>query len=60
MPWLAMDLQNFILKETRKKVLDAAKQLNYQKNGLASDLKRTNTNTIALILSDLSGSYYSD
>jgi LacI family transcriptional regulator len=40
--------------------LDAAKQLNYQKNELASDLKWTNPNTIALILSELSGHYYSE
>ncbi|MGG1631714.1 LacI family DNA-binding transcriptional regulator [Rossellomorea sp. NRS-1567] len=56
----ALNNSTKVSEETRKKVLDAAKQLNYQKNGLASDLKRTNTNTIALILSDLSGPYYSE
>ncbi|PPA69871.1 LacI family DNA-binding transcriptional regulator [Jeotgalibacillus proteolyticus] len=45
---------------TREKVIGAARQLNYQKNGFASDLKRTKTNTIALILSDLAGPYYSE
>ncbi|MCA0986952.1 LacI family DNA-binding transcriptional regulator [Guptibacillus algicola] len=45
---------------TVKRVQDAARELNYQKNGLASDLKRTKTNTIALILKDLSGPYYSE
>jgi LacI family transcriptional regulator len=45
---------------TVKKVQAAAKELNYQKNGSVSDLKRTKTNTIALILSDLSGPYYSE
>lgn len=49
-----------VSEATVKKVRDAAKQLNYQKNGFASDLKRTKTNTIALILRDLSGPYYSD
>ncbi|GAA5417394.1 ribose operon repressor [Paraliobacillus ryukyuensis] len=49
-----------ISEATKQRVLDAAKALNYQKNGFASDLKRTKTNTIALILSDLSGPYYSD
>lgn len=49
-----------ISASTKKRVADAAKSLNYQKNGLASDLKRTKTNTIALILSDLSGPFYSD
>lgn len=45
---------------TRAKVLEAAKLLNYRKNGLATDLKRSSTKTIALILSDLSGPYYSE
>ncbi|WP_042221519.1 LacI family DNA-binding transcriptional regulator [Oceanobacillus manasiensis] len=45
---------------TKKKVEEAAKALNYKKNGFASDLKRTKTNTIALLLSDLSGPFYSD
>ncbi|TDL31744.1 LacI family transcriptional regulator [Jeotgalibacillus sp. S-D1] len=49
-----------ISKATRKKVMEAARELNYQKNGFASDLKRTKTNTIALILSDLAGPYYSE
>ncbi|MDG5472680.1 LacI family DNA-binding transcriptional regulator [Jeotgalibacillus sp. ET6] len=49
-----------ISQATRKKVVEAAKELNYQKNGFASDLKRTKTNTIALILSDLAGPYYSE
>ncbi|WP_079527567.1 LacI family DNA-binding transcriptional regulator [Halobacillus hunanensis] len=45
---------------TIDKVLRAAEELNYQKNGFASDLKRTKTNTIALLLSDLSGPYFSE
>ncbi|WP_261130309.1 LacI family DNA-binding transcriptional regulator [Bacillus sp. Marseille-Q3570] len=49
-----------ISPDTKRKVIEAAKELNYQKNGIASDLKRTKTNTIALILSDLSGPYYSE
>lgn len=49
-----------ISEDTRTKVLQAAKELNYKKNGFASDLKRTKTNTIALILSDLAGPYYSE
>ncbi|WP_138495746.1 LacI family DNA-binding transcriptional regulator [Paenibacillus pinistramenti] len=46
--------------KTREKVLEAARQLNYRKNGFAMDLKRSRTNTIALILTDLSGPYYSE
>jgi len=49
-----------ISQATREKVMEAARELNYQKNGFASDLKRTKTNTIALILSDLAGPYYSE
>ncbi|SDY00724.1 LacI family transcriptional regulator [Evansella caseinilytica] len=45
--------------KTKEKVLEAARQLNYQKNGFAADLKRTKTNTIALILDDISGPFYS-
>lgn len=46
--------------KTKEKVLEAARQLNYHKNGFAMDLKRSRTNTIALILTDLSGPYYSE
>ncbi|MFC4600632.1 LacI family DNA-binding transcriptional regulator [Cohnella hongkongensis] len=49
-----------ISEATRAKVLEAAKQLNFQKNGWATDLKRSSTKTIALIVSDMSGPYYSE
>ncbi|WP_068620984.1 LacI family DNA-binding transcriptional regulator [Paenibacillus tuaregi] len=49
-----------VAEKTRTKVLEAARQLNYRKNGFAMDLKRSRTNTIALILTDLSGPYYSE
>ncbi|SDG50491.1 transcriptional regulator, LacI family [Fontibacillus panacisegetis] len=49
-----------VTAKTKEKVLEAAKQLNYRKNGFAMDLKRSRTNTIALILTDLSGPYYSE
>ncbi|AUJ24114.1 MULTISPECIES: LacI family DNA-binding transcriptional regulator [Virgibacillus] len=56
----ALNNSDKVSQTTKEKVAAAAKSLNYRKNGLASDLKRTNTNTIALILSDLSGPYYSE
>lgn len=56
----AMNGDSKVSVKTREKVLEAAKQLNYQKNGFAMDLKRSRTNTIALILTDLSGPYYSE
>ncbi len=49
-----------VSSKTRSKVLEAARQLNYRKNGFAMDLKRSRTKTIALILTDLSGPYYSE
>ncbi|MDI3312349.1 MAG: LacI family DNA-binding transcriptional regulator [Thermoanaerobacterium sp.] len=49
-----------ISNETKEKVLAAARQLNYQPNGIARDLKSNKTNTIGLILSDLSGPFYSE
>lgn len=56
----AMSGDSKVSAKTRQKVLEAARQLNYQKNGFAMDLKRSRTNTIALILTDLSGPYYSE
>ncbi|GEL07926.1 LacI family DNA-binding transcriptional regulator [Salisediminibacterium halotolerans] len=49
-----------ISASTREKVLSAAKELNYLKSGPASDLKKNRTKTIALLLSDLSGPFYSE
>lgn len=56
----ALNNVNKVSPATMKKVQEAARELNYFKNGFASDLKRTKTNTIALILRDLSGPFYSE
>lgn len=56
----ALNGSSKVSEATRMKVLEASKQLNYQKNGLATDLKRSSTKTIALILNDMSGPYYSE
>jgi LacI family transcriptional regulator len=56
----ALNNVNKVSPATMKKVQEAARELNYMKNGFASDLKRTKTNTIALILRDLSGPFYSE
>lgn len=56
----ALNDSSKISPDTKRKVLDAAVQLNYQKNGLARDLKLNKTQTIGLILSDLSGPFYSE
>ncbi len=57
---IALNGKDKVSEDTKQKVLEAAKQLNYQKNGVAMDLKRSSTKTIALILNDLSGPFYSE
>ena len=56
----ALNGQNKVSMKTKKKVEEAARQLRYQKNGIASDLKKNQTKTIALILSDISGPFFSE
>ncbi|GAA0369852.1 LacI family DNA-binding transcriptional regulator [Bacillus horti] len=56
----ALNSSSKVSPDTARKVLDAAKQLNYQKNGLARDLKLSKTDTIGLILSNMSGPFYSE
>ncbi|RUS48999.1 LacI family DNA-binding transcriptional regulator [Cohnella sp. AR92] len=56
----ALNGDSKVSPKTKEKVLEAARQLNYSKNGFAMDLKRSRTNTIALILTDLSGPFYSE
>ncbi|HEU5138473.1 MAG TPA: LacI family DNA-binding transcriptional regulator [Bacillales bacterium] len=56
----ALNGKNKVSSSTKRKVELAARQLNYQKNGIASDLKKSQTKTIALILSDISGPFFSE
>jgi LacI family transcriptional regulator len=56
----ALNNNSKVSKKTKQKIMEAVRQLNYQKNGIASDLKRNTTRTIALIVTDLSGPYYSE
>lgn len=42
---------------TREKVLKAIKEMNYRPNGLARSLKRQRTETVGLVLGDLSNPY---
>lgn len=46
--------------DTRRRVLEAAERLRYHKNGMASDLKSSRTDTIALIIDDLAGPFFSE
>lgn len=47
----------YVSEETRTKVLRAIKDLNYRQNGLARNLKRQRTETIGLVLGDISNPY---
>ncbi len=47
----------YVSDETREKVLEAAKSMNYRRNGLARNLKRQFTETVGLVLGDISNPY---
>ncbi len=47
-----------ISEATRKRILDAAKQLHYRPNQLAVGLVKQRTNTIGLIIPDISNHFY--
>jgi len=47
----------YVSKETRNRVLNVAKEMNYRRNGLARSLKRQRTDTIGLVLGDISNPY---
>ncbi|MCW3789964.1 LacI family transcriptional regulator [Paenibacillus sp. LS1] len=49
-----------VSETTRQRVLAAAGQLNYVKNGPASEMKRQSTQTIGVIVHDMSSPYFSD
>lgn len=47
----------YVSDETRQKVLQVVKDMNYRRNGLARNLKRQRTDTIGLVLGDISNPY---
>ncbi len=47
----------YVSEDTRQKVLKAVKDLNYRRNGLARSLKRQFTETVGLVLGDISNPY---
>jgi len=47
----------YVSEQTRAKVLTAIKEMNYRRNGLARNLKRQRTETIGLVLGDISNPY---
>lgn len=48
----------FVSPELEKKVMDAIKKLNYYPNSVARSLKNESTQTIGLIVSDISNSFF--
>ncbi len=47
----------YVSEETREKVLTAVKEMSYRRNGLARNLKRQRTETVGLVLGDISNPY---
>lgn len=50
--------RGYASEENRKKVLAVAKQLNYRPNSIAKSLKMHKTNTIGVIIPDISNPYF--
>lgn len=47
----------YVSEKTRQKVLQAVKEMNYRRNGVARNLKRQRTETIGLVIGDISNPY---
>lgn len=47
----------YVSDETRRKVLQVVQEMNYRRNGLARNLKRQCTETVGLVLGDISNPY---
>lgn len=47
----------YVSEKTRKKVMQVVEEMNYRRNGLARNLKRQYTETIGLVLGDISNPY---
>lgn len=52
-----LNRNGYVSDETRDKVLSVVKEMNYRRNGLARSLKRQRTDTIGLVLGDISNPY---
>jgi LacI family repressor for deo operon, udp, cdd, tsx, nupC, and nupG len=49
-----------VKKETKEKILEAIKKLNYQPNMLARQLRRLETNTILVVVPDITNPFFSN
>ncbi|OQA54337.1 MAG: HTH-type transcriptional repressor PurR [Candidatus Atribacteria bacterium ADurb.Bin276] len=54
----ALNNQNLVKEETRKKIHKIAEEMNYSPNFLARSLVKKQTNTIALIISDITNPFF--
>ena len=52
-----LNQSGYVSDATRDRVLSAVKEMNYRRNGLARSLKLQRTNTIGLVLGDISNPY---
>lgn len=52
-----LNQNGYVSEETRSRVLSVVKEMNYRRNGLARSLKRQRTDTIGLVLGDISNPY---
>lgn len=57
---LAFNHPSRVAEETRTRILEASKRLQYRPNGAARDLRIRRTQTVAVLLHDLSGPFYSE
>src|SRR5688572_3126989 len=56
----ALNGNGTISEETRKRVLEAARELNYHPNAFARNLKKRKTHTIGVFISRFGGSFYEE
>lgn len=52
-----LNQNGYVSEKTRARVLSVIKEMNYRPNGLARNLKRQRTDTIGLVLGDISNPY---
>ena len=56
----ALNNSDYVSASTRDRIEDAIKQLNYRPNALARGLRLRKTHSIAIVVPDLSNSFYVD
>ncbi len=54
----AIGRYGYVSEQTRRKILKVAKKLNYHPNALASNFRRQRTHTVALVIPDVTNSFF--